>query len=165
MVATTKGFPFHWDMGEDKLQLVSVGTGYSIFKKLVGEIKDSWLGDWAQNVPNMLMQDSSWQNQTILQWLSNSPTAVEIDGELGALEKDYISGKALIEYLRYNQPLTKKDLDALKIGRYSNKQVKDLIKMDNADSRFELFKVGYAAGLAQVDKKHFSKAKTMKAGK
>ncbi len=29
MVATMKGFPFHWESGEDKLTLISVGTGYT----------------------------------------------------------------------------------------------------------------------------------------
>jgi len=159
MVATAKGFPFHWEMGEDKIQLVSVGTGYSVFSKLVGEIEDAWLGDWAQNVPNMLMQDSSWQNQTILQWISNSPTALEIDGELGDLGLDYMAGTPLIQYLRYSQRMTKQDLNDLGIKKYSDKEVKDLIKMDNADSRFELYKVGYAAGKV-IQKSHFASPST-----
>ena len=73
MVATMNGFPFHWQVGEDKLSIVSVGTGYSIFRKKTDEIEEAWLGTWAASVPDMLMQDASWQNQIVLQWLSNSP--------------------------------------------------------------------------------------------
>jgi uncharacterized protein len=43
MVATLKGFPFHWRMGVDNLTLVSVGTGYSIFKKQTGQITNAWI--------------------------------------------------------------------------------------------------------------------------
>uniref|UniRef100_UPI0025E7B2F4 patatin-like phospholipase family protein n=1 Tax=Algoriphagus sp. TaxID=1872435 RepID=UPI0025E7B2F4 len=106
MVATLKGFPFHWEMGEDKMTVVSVGTGYSVFHKQVGEIKEAWLKTWAQNVPDMLMQDASWQNQIMLQWLSNSPTAHYIDMEIESLRDDFISGKPLIKYLRYNFAMT-----------------------------------------------------------
>lgn len=45
-------------MGEDKLLLVSVGTGYKVFKKHVGKIKRAWLKNWALEVPEMLMQDA-----------------------------------------------------------------------------------------------------------
>ena len=36
MIATLKGFPFHWQMSEGELLLVSVGTGFSEFKKQSG---------------------------------------------------------------------------------------------------------------------------------
>ena len=113
MVATLKGFPFHWEMGEDKLSIVSVGTGYSIFKKQTGEIEEAWMKTWAQSVPDMLMQDASWQNQIVLQWLSNSPTAKYIDMEMESLQDDFIGKKPMIKYLRYNFPMTENTLNGL----------------------------------------------------
>ncbi len=62
MVATLKGFPFHWPTGEDNLLVVSIGTGFSVFKKMVKDIDEATLLTWASNVPDMLMQDASWQN-------------------------------------------------------------------------------------------------------
>ncbi len=155
MVATLKGFPFGWEMGEDKLEVVSLGTGYSIFSKKTDEIKKSWMMDWAKNVPNMLMQDSSWLNQIMMQWLSNSPTAAEIDMEINGLEGDYIGGKPLIKYLRYNFPITVKTLNDLPSDKvYTEDDVESLIEMSNAENRFELFNIGSMASEA-IKKEHF----------
>jgi len=155
MVATLKGFPFRWEMGEDKLTIVSVGTGYSVFKKQTGEIEEAWMKTWAQNVPDMLMQDASWQNQIMLQWLSNSPTANYIDMEIESLRDDFIGGRPLIKYLRYNLPITENDLNGLGLGKtYSEKDVENLIEMSNAENRQELYKIGEAAS-SSVLKSHF----------
>lgn len=154
MVATLKGFPFHWEMGEDKLSIVSVGTGYSIFKKKTDEIEDAWMKTWAQSVPDMLMQDANWQNQIVLQWLSNSPTAYTIDMEIGSLHEDYLGGKPMLKYLRYNFPMTETDLNALGLGKPFNKEdVASLIEMSNAENREILYKIGEAAA-KHVKKEH-----------
>ena len=156
MVATLKGFPFHWEMGEDKLTIVSVGTGYSIFSKKTDEIEDAWLGTWAASVPDMLMQDASWQNQIVLQWLSKSPTAATIDMEIGSLEGNYLGDKPLINYLRYNFPVTKDDLNGLGLGRsFDEKDVANIIEMSNAGNRELLYKIGPAAAV-RVEKNHFN---------
>jgi patatin-like phospholipase/acyl hydrolase len=155
MVATLKGFPFRWEMGEDKLTIVSVGTGYSVFKKQTGEIEEAWMKTWAQNVPDMLMQDASWQNQILLQWLSNSPTAHYIDMEIESLKDDYIAGKPLIKYLRYNFPITENDLNGLGIGNFTQEDVVSLIEMSNAENRQRLYKIGEAAA-GSVLKSHFN---------
>jgi hypothetical protein len=142
-------------MGEDKLTIVSVGTGYSVFSKQVGEIEEAWMKTWAQNVPNMLMQDASWQNQIILQWLSNSPTAQYIDMEMESLKYDFIGGNPLIKYLRYNFPITINDLNGLNLGKtFTEADVENLIEMSNAENRFELYKIGEAAS-SSVKKSHF----------
>ncbi|MBK8501024.1 MAG: patatin-like phospholipase family protein [Saprospiraceae bacterium] len=156
MVATLKGFPFHWEMGEEQLMLVSVGTGYSVFKKQTGEIKQAWLKTWAQNVPDMLMQDASWQNQILLQWLSNSPTAHYIDMEIETLRDDYIGDKPLIKYLRYNFPITENELNGLGLGRsFSQDDVESLIEMSNAGNRQLLYDIGVAAS-TEVKVEHFN---------
>lgn len=156
MVATLKGFPFGWEMGEDKLELVSVGTGYSVFSKKTDDIEDNWILDWAKMVPDMLMQDASWQNQVVLQWLSNSPTANEMDMQMGSLNGDYIGGKALIKYLRYNFPMTVDTLNGLGLKKvFNEKKVKDLIEMSNAKNRFILLEIGKLAS-KEIKSGHFS---------
>jgi uncharacterized protein len=156
MVATTKGFPFRWKMGADNLTVVSVGTGYSIFKKLVGDIEKAWMKTWATNVPDMLMQDASWQTQTMMQWFSESPTAFSIDGELGSLAGDLINDKPAIKYLRYNLAMTKENLNNLNIGRtFDDIQLADIIEMSNAYNRYDLYKIG-AAAAKDIKESHFS---------
>lgn len=155
MVATLEGFPFRWSMGEENLTIVSVGTGYSIYQKKVDDIDDSWLVTWAKSVPEMLMQDSSWQNQIILQWLSNSPTAVVIDREMGDLKNDFIAAKPLLKYLRYNIAITKENLNNLGLKQtFSDRDVKNIIEMSNAGNRFILRDIGIAAA-SIIKEEHF----------
>lgn len=155
MVATLKGFPFGWEMGEDKLTVVSVGTGFSVFKKQIGQIQEAWLKTWASSVPDMLMQDASWQNQIMLQWLSNSPTAHYIDMEIESLKDDFIGGKPMIKYLRYNFPITENELNGLGLNKsFSDKDVESLVEMSNAENREMLYYIGTAAA-TKVKAEHF----------
>ncbi len=155
MVATLKGFPFHWQMEEDKLTIVSVGTGYSVFKKQTGEIEEAWMKTWAQSVPDMLMQDASWQNQIMLQWLSNSPTRQYVDMEIESLQDDYIAGKPMLKYLRYNFPITENDLNGLGLGKtFTPVDVASLVEMSNAENRELLYTIGTAAA-ANMEAVHF----------
>jgi patatin-like phospholipase/acyl hydrolase len=154
MVATLKGFPFHWEMSEENLTIVSVGTGYGVFKKQVGEIEEAQMLTWAKNVPDMLMQDASWQNQIMLQWLSNSPTAHYIDMEIESLQDDFIGNKPMLKYLRYNFPITENDLNGLNMGTFSEDDVESLVEMSNAENREILYKIGVASSVS-IDKSHF----------
>jgi patatin-like phospholipase/acyl hydrolase len=155
MVATLKGFPFKWELGEDKLRLVSIGTGYSVFKKQTGEIEEAWMKTWAQNVPDMLMQDASWQNQIVLQWLSNSPTAHNIDMEIETLKDDCLGEKHLLKYLRYNFAITENELNGLGLGQtFTKKDVDSITEMSNAQNRQILYKIGEAAA-SKVLMEHF----------
>jgi hypothetical protein len=102
----------------------------------------------------MLMQDASWQNRVVLQWLSHSPTAEVMDMEMGTLKDDYIAGKPMIKYLRYNFPITVKDLNSLGIGSFNDKDVASIIEMSNAQNRELLYKIGAAAS-DKIQKQHF----------
>jgi hypothetical protein len=162
MVATLSGFPFHWEWGDDRILIVSVGTGMSRWSKLPKQITKNHLLNWAASLPDMLMQDASWHNQLILQWLSHSRTPLKIDSEIGVLAEDLIAKRktdpAYISYLRYNTWLTKPDLDALMGKNYDPKTIDDLVEMSNADSRFELYDIGAKAASMEIKPEHFPAA-------
>ncbi len=159
MVATLKGFPFHWKYGADNLLIVSIGTGMGRLNKLPKNIEHNNLLNWAQQIPDMFMQDASWQNQTILQWLSKSPTAWEIDGEIGDLNEDLLmadaDGKGALSYLRYNTWIDADNLNRLMHKPYTKEQIAGLTEMSNAESRFELYDIGHAAAEDQMKAEHF----------
>jgi patatin-like phospholipase/acyl hydrolase len=159
MVATMNGFPFKWKWGEDNLMIVSVGTGMGRWKKIPADVKKNTLLNWASQLPDMLMQDASWQNQMLLQWLSNSPTAWEIDQEIGKLDTDSMGnskkGKGLISYLRYNIWLDATTIGPLMNKQYSPKEIDGLVEMSNAASRFELYDIGAKAAVKEVSETHF----------
>jgi uncharacterized protein len=149
MVATLKGFPFKWKLGGDNILVVSVGTGMSKWDKIPQKVTKQHLLNWAQQIPDMLMQDASWHNQAILQWLSNCDTRWSIDGEIGDLNDDLITGspdkKGLLTYLRYNLWLDKPTLKELMGKDYTGDEIDGLVEMSNADSRFELYDIGKKA--------------------
>lgn len=149
MVATLKGFPFHWKMGAEKILLVSVGTGMSKWQKIPEKVEEHHILNWASQIPDMLMQDASWHNQTILQWMSSCNTRWCIDSEMGDLSKDLVTAdvgnQSLLTYLRYNLWLDQPTLKQLMSKDYSTDQVNKLVEMSNADSRFELYEIGAKA--------------------
>ncbi len=149
MVATLRGFPYKWKIGGENILLVSVGTGMSRWDKIPESVSENNLLKWAQQIPDMLMQDASWHNQAVMQWLSNCATPWSIDGEIGDLSNDCITGEAqkkgLLTYLRYNLWIDQPTLKALMNKDYSKEEVDNLVEMSNADSRFELYDIGKKA--------------------
>lgn len=159
MVATLKGFPFRWKMGADNLMLVSIGTGINKVNKPFQEITAYQEFKWASEIPDMLMLDATWQNQIILQWLSDSPVAWEIDGEIGTLAGDLIApgdnGNGLLSYLRYNTWLTKEYLDKLMGKSYTQAQVDSFNEMDQASNCNELLQISAIAAEKEMNETHF----------
>jgi len=156
MTATLKGFPFRWPMGADNLLLVSVGTGFPEFKKQTEEIDESTVLNWAASIPDMLMQDASWQNRVLLQWLSQSPTAELIDREIGDMSDDIISGTPLISYLRYNFAITKDNLNSLGFEReFTDHDVLSIADMTKAKNKELLYEIGYRASFV-IKPEHFN---------
>ena len=157
MIATIKGFPFHWPMGEENLLLVSIGTGSGIFKKQTREIDESTMLSWASNVPEMLMQDASWQNRLLLQWISQSPTAEVMDMEIGDMDGDLLCSKPLISYLRYNFLITEEELNLLGFDQtFTAADVKSIIDMSNSANRELLYNIGCKA-CHTMKPEHFDK--------
>ena len=159
MVASLDGFPFHWKLGVDNILLVSMGTGVSKWEQIPQDVKKNHLLNWAKQVPDMFLQDTSWNTQIILQWLSKSDTKWHIDGEIGDLKNDLITkdndNKALLTYLRYNIWLDAEHLNPLMDKDYSRKEIDDLAEMSNAENRFKLFEIGQKDARDRVLASHF----------
>lgn len=150
MTTTLSNFKFNWEKGEDKLLLVSLGTGFTKRKLDLDKIKD--LGAyWAGEVPEMLMYDANKYNQMLLQSLSNSPTATSIDREIGDLTGDSLCKEPLLTYLRYNVEFSKTELTDL---GFPNADIESLQQMDKAENRTELAQIGTAASKKILDS-HF----------
>ena len=146
LIVTLEGFPFHWSIGHDKLLLVSIGTGYWQVGKRFEGVFDDAIWEWSSVVPGMLVNEASWLGQTLLQALSQSPTAFVIDQEVGVgnLSRDLLGGRALLSYLRYNveldvDPLRRLGFDTLAL------RIDELRDMTNANVREDLNRVGIAA--------------------
>ena len=154
LVATLRGFPFHWETGEDRLLLTSVGTGTWSQALPASTVLNRKVWSWALEVPSMLIADASLQVQLLLQALSRSPTPWPIDAEIGDLTEDVISGTPLLHYLRFDGLLEPDQLRKLELGRLAPK-IDQLRDMANGDSVADLIAIGEAAARVQVEESHF----------
>ncbi len=152
LIATLKGFPFHWKPGENELLLVSVGTGVWSQRDPWEKVVEGKVWDWASQVPSMLMDDASWQNQLLLQCLSRSKTPWEIDREVGT--GTLLTSAPLLTYMRYNARLEADALRELGLDNLAPKAAK-LREMSDAGNRFDLAEIGTKAAARQVAADHF----------
>ena len=155
MVATLDGFPFHWKKGADNILVVSVGTGMTKMEKLPKDIDKNNQLSWAKQIPDMFMQDASWLNQLMLQWMSQSPTARTIDMETGDLSNDSLAPAPIISYLRYNVTIAPEELKKITGLNYTQKKIDDLSEMSRAENCEELYNIGEAAGKLEMPESHF----------
>jgi Patatin len=154
-VATMKGFCYQWPVGAYKLLLISVGTGNAEYFSKTTEVTDNWVLSWATEIPSMLMSDASWNNQTILQWISKCPKGKMIDMEIGDLKNECPFKEPLLTYFRYNQILSVDDLNKLGLRTFSDDDVESLKEMSNARNCSILYDIGRAAAEKEIDSEDF----------
>ena len=154
-VATMNGFCYQWPTGADELLLVSVGTGNKEYFSKITEVTDNKLLSWAKEIPDMLMSDASWNNQTLLQWFSICPKAKKIDLEIGDLKDECLTKEPLLTYVRYNQIVGKEELNKLNIRNFTDKEVESLQEMSNAKNCKILYEIGCAAAESEIDTEDF----------
>ncbi len=157
LVATLGGYPFKWARGADKLMLVSIGTGsWSTHDSPESVLRAHHLRGLRRTI-EMLISDADWHGQTILQALSNSPTAWVVDSEVGDLKDDLIAETASLHYLRYNVVLEAPTLEALGFPADAAR-VRTLRDGFSGRERNALYAIGCAAGKEQVRPAHFPAA-------
>ena len=148
---TLSGFGLKWLLDPDKLFLVSVGTGNTI----TGKSESGFPLRHAFYSLLSLMDDCSESVETIMQWLSNSPTAQQIDSAIGDLGVDLLAERPLLQYLRYNV-LFKHEWLVNHLGmNIKNEQVETLNDMDEHENMELLAEIGVEAAKKQIKEDHF----------
>jgi hypothetical protein len=138
MYATRAGYLIGWPAGAEKLLLVSVGTGAAD-----PDVKGSSItAKHAVSALLSLMNDCASLQETLLQWMSSSPTAREFDRELGDLSQDLIAGAPLLSYLSYNVDLQKKSVQQLDSGLTDRDLIESLNAMDAPENMDVLHRLG-----------------------
>jgi hypothetical protein len=158
LMATTEGFGLKWAVGADQLLLVSVGTGAQEIRLSANEVMDMSSAKVSIQALTSLMNDCDAMNQTILQWMSRSPTAWKIDREIGDLQGDVLGGRELFSYLRYNVVLDREWLQANLGVNLKSREVKGLQEMDKPKNMSKLALLGTSASLVQIQPHHFPAA-------
>lgn len=158
LIATVGGYPFRWKTGPKNLQLVSIGTGKRDVTLSAEKYRNPKLWEVASLAPEQFMHDASELVEMMMQYLSDSPTAREIDRLLGKMESPHKGEQAAMSYLRYNINLDKPGLESVGVTDLHDKQIRDLTEMDDAENRHILAKIGEKAAQKQVINEHFDDA-------
>lgn len=149
MYATLDGFKVCWPAGQDRLLVVSVGTGCGNLAKPASKV----VAQAGINALTSLMDDCSTLVETLMQWMSDSSDATSIDAEIGNLGKDLLGGKPTFRYRRYQLDLTREGVNAILPG-VPEKTLASLPEMDKPENLDLLKKLGELAAI-QVRDHHF----------
>jgi uncharacterized protein len=145
MYATLDGYRIGWPAGEDKLLLVSVGTGAADPAVKRANIP----AEHALRSLLALMNDTAALQEVMLQWMSKSRTARVIDRELGDLQHDSM-GTASFSYLRYNVDLTVDEVQKLDPNLKDTAAIASLTAMDAPENMATLHNLGVKCGERDV---------------
>lgn len=157
MVATMDGYRFGWPTGEQQLLVVSVGTGKADAEVGHANLIKGTAAIHAVLSLKGLMEDCADHVETVMQWLSRSPTARLIDREIDKAQPP-LGGQAMCSYLRYNVLLQSEWCTEHLGETFSTKELKALEAMDEPDNIPELDRVGRLAGRQLVQAAHFGDA-------
>ena len=153
LYATLDGYGIRWPLGRDNILITSVGTGAAD-----PNVESSAIA--AQHALKSLlslMQDASFLNELILQWVGKNLTERKLDKEVGTLEKDSVNGSHLLTYARYNVDLQFAAVKDFKSAPKDADEVAALSAMDAPENMQILHALGVEAGQRDVSDDHFPK--------
>lgn len=156
LAATVKGYGLGWQMGEDRLEVTSVGTGRASQALGVTEGMGSAAAMHAVKALKSVLDDCEDQVEVMMQWLSHSPTARAIDREAGTLEGCYAGVGPSLRYHRYNvhfEPAWFKTELNLTL---SADMLNNLAQMDKPGNMANLEEIGQLAAQRFVRAGHFN---------
>jgi len=153
LMATVEPYNLCWPTGEDRMLVVSVGTGTSTAANADLQPSDLNLLYNAGSVPSALMTAALNEQDFLCRVFGKCLAGPQIDREVGNMigQGGPIAPK-LFTYVRYNVELDRAGLEALELD-YMNPV--DLRKLDSIEHTDDLQEVGRRVGKTQVKASHF----------
>jgi uncharacterized protein len=158
MMASTKGYAYNWALGSDRLMLISVGTGIVRQRRRIEGLRRRASALLAVDALTSIIGDCNAQAQAILQWMSSSPTARQINAEIGDLSADHLPGGNLLSYFRYDAQLEINWLAEHAGFDFTEAELAALHQMDRPRNMELLLAIGRAIATRQVDEAHLAPA-------
>jgi uncharacterized protein len=156
IMATSEPYQLNWPTGEDKMLIVSIGTGaspdtdMSFFTKLLGK---NYVYQ-ATHIPNHLMYAALNEQDMLCRVFGKCLSGAKLDNEVQDLiGKSGPANPKLFTYMRYNAELTRKGLDDLGLPNIDPESVR---KLDAVENIKELQAVGKAVATRDVNIAHFA---------
>jgi uncharacterized protein len=154
LMATLKAYGLGWETGEDRLLLVSVGTGYHPSANENLKLSGMHLMHNMQSVPSALMFAALMQQDLLCRVFGRCLVGGELDAEVGNLHAEPgPGGTELFTYLRYNADLSTEGLARLGLGHLDSEQMR---RLDAAASFDGLQEIGRAVATRDLRREHFA---------
>lgn len=155
LTATLKGFKLGWETGDDKMMIVSIGTGRRS-KKLIGaKWNNPNLLDIAQFAPDQFMKDASELIELMMHYIGKATGPLrKIDLEIGDLAEDIMHGGKAFSYVRYNFEMIREELEKVGITGLSDLKISNLMEMDLAENVDLLIDIGEKGAREYVKERH-----------
>ena len=155
LTATLKGYKLEWETGEDKLMVVSVGTGRRS-KKLIGR---KWNNPNLLNIavcaPEQFMSDAGELIEVMMHYIGKGRGPLrQIDAEIENLSEDVMGGGKACSYVRYNVEIVKEELDKLGVTGLGADEIDNMMNMDLAENVDRLIEIGEKAAKKYVEEEH-----------
>lgn len=155
LLANLRGYGFAWPLGEDEVQIVSVGTGHRPLSPSMLPPPGAPAATLAILALRSVLGDCSALAQTMLQWLGRSPVPWEIDSEIGDLNADCAGPTKLFRYQRYELWMERSWLSRM-LGRdLTDTAIAALDRFDEPSLVSAYYELGAAAAERQVHADHF----------
>jgi hypothetical protein len=145
LLATLPEYGLVWPAGEDRLLIVSVGTGSSaaVHPNVLAREVDILFN--AKNLPSVFMNGASVSQDLLCRALGRCRAGPQLDREVGnRIGAPGAAGTSLFTYVRYNADLS--DVSLVAEGYSDERERKQLRKMDAVGSIPELEALGRAVG-------------------
>lgn len=153
LMATAEPYHLHWTPGEERMLVVSVGTGTAPMENINLKLRDIHLPYNAKNLPQFLMGAASSQQDFLCRVFGKCLVGDPIDEEIGdMIGKFGPVSPGLFTYLRYNAELTEGGLTDLGLGTISPGKVQ---KLDSITHMKELELIGKRVA-DKVQRMHFA---------
>jgi hypothetical protein len=156
LMATLKAYRLNWPTGENKMLLVSVGSGADSYADMTLRPSRMHLLYHVLRLPLVLMAGANVEQDLLCRAFGRCVFGEPIDSEVGDLQGEEGDGAVeskLFTYVRYNAELSPSGLKSMGLGDIRIKDVGPLDAFRHVDA---LRRIGQAAS-GKVQKEHFAK--------
>ena len=117
LIATLDRYRIQWPAGEDRMLLISVGTGNGPLVRIDRKAHDMSFLDIARSLPQVQIGGNSVEQDMLCRVFGSCVEGEEIDSEIGDLIRCSGTSAKLFTYARYNVTLTNKAFQSYGIAQ------------------------------------------------
>lgn len=154
LMATSEPYRLLWPTGEDKMLLISVGTGATANANSNLSPEEMNLLYNAGTIPSALMAAALYEQDFLCRIFGKCLAGDLLDREIGSVIGQGIPNvPKLFTYARYNAELSREGLDALGLEHINSRYVQQI---DSVDHIGEMQEVGRTLAQQKVKSEHFA---------